>query len=811
MANFVDFVLDLETTGKRAWHGVRGKVAPPRITQFALIKLDPTDPTKFKPLIGGPAGHGWTDIIGPLIEKYKPLSAEKLPPAFWRELTMYDPSVRIHGSILNTQVKRHVQAYIDQGASGVNSFKSPAEYIKIFKTEVQKEINRGNAVRINAYSKGFDISEIINESRRTGADPHADFMDWLTRHVDAGRKGKPGIVLRGVEENIHRGMFELMLEDEKVLPRFASSQYFQQAAEAGLESVGIEATTPHHALREFMTDLKKLKMKGSNAKEVLQGLPAEIQSKMSAIKNYDDFTAFYAWMGENPAAAKKVLGHYNKKAAQTHGADMVRHVRTMGFEYISGWRQDQIAKILKLGAIQHEAFRDTIDSAKIMLHTSNPQIAKEIAKEVLTNEQVIAGDVGEKYVRYLEEHVVAGLGNRPSVKALTKVAYSKPRAVPRAVASRLARSPLTLPIMAAAGGLILADQLRKNGEPERVTKGMREMMEGKIEGLRKAVGQWDSAPQGIRPSFMNFSIDSAFHSGRWDDVWGHGTYKGVPMAPSVYHYRQRMALNPELAYDEAMRRASSERPPVFGPTKEEINNQQIDLSDYIYELKDADTILLRKAWLKTNIPLIGPVISFVQKHLMNLTRSITGYQGGFSVRVAGLDAPEVDHPNFTGGENWTGGQAFGARSTAMMEELMRGDLTDMITGGRATHIQLKSGQTLGRYVGSVYAGGFDVGAELVRRGGAIALSAGGQESPYGPMEAVAVSGGRGMWQHPEYAGIVEAKRRGIRPIMSHLQKPTEIGRSLQAAATHSLMVYAMNPQMSGIRDQQSQNLYVRGY
>jgi endonuclease YncB( thermonuclease family) len=361
--------------------------------------------------------------------------------------------------------------------------------------------------------------------------------------------------------------------------------------------------------------------------------------------------------------------------------------------------------------------------------------------------------------------------------------------------------------MAAAGGFILGEQLIQNATPVPRVRAIKEEIKGKIEGLRRATSQWDQFG-GILPSRMPFANQSAFGSGRWDSVWASGQYKGVPIDPSIYYQRMHLNMNPQLAYQEEMSKAGVDVA-MSGPDREELSNRMIDISDYIYELKDADTILLRKAWLNQNIPLVGPLLGAIQKHVMNLSKTLTGQEGGFHVRIAGIDAPEVATPEF--GDNLLGAQPGGEEATEKLRALMEGSPLQQIFGGRATHIKLMPGRTFGRYVGVPMAGGKDIAGELVREGGAIALSVGGQESPYFGQERLAAGYGIGMWQYPEYQGILEARRRGIRPIMSHLQKRTHLGRSLQTAATSSLMAYAANPQMHGVRDQYAQNLYVRGF
>ena len=810
MANFVDRVLDVETSGLLSQHSTRAKIAPPHITQFGYIAINPGDPTKYKPLLGQGPGGGYTDRLGPIIDKYKPLSPDKIPPAMWREIAAkggYDPSVLQKGSVLNDQVRRHVQTYIDAKASGnIGAFRSASEYIAFIKNDIQHQINIGNTVRLHAQNKGFDVTMMMEELRGENPKEHRAFVDWIRRNMDSAKKGNPGLVLRGIEENIHEAMFNVMMKDSTVMPRFATSGYFEKAAQAGLKTVGIEASSPHYALRTFVDDIVAIQA-GGDPDQILKGLPANLRKEVAAVKDYSSFAALQEKMFFGEVDERLVMGHFNAKAAAKHGQSMGSHVKSLGLQHVSGWKQDDIMKLLKSGKASHAALQDAMDAWANHLATTDPKAAQKLAMTILTDESLINERFASKYAQYLQDHAQAGLSKQPAVNALMKIAHTKAKSIPRAAASRLARSPLTLPIVAAAGGLILADHLSAHGEIQRVTKGMSQMMAGKLEGLRKSVGQWDNTA-GINTSYMNFNIESDFGSGRWDQVWGEGSYKGVPIDPFIYQQRQLLAMSPEIAQEEAMQNLRSSAPTPYGPTRQELADQRLDLSNYIYELEDADSIILHKAWLNTKVPVVGPVIGFLQKHLMNLVRTVSGQEMGFQVRVSGLDAPEVEHDY---GANWTGSQRFGEEATGLMDQLMGGSAMQRLMGGRATHIKLLPGETYGRYIGIPYAAGSDIGAELVRGGGAIALSMKGSPSPYEGMEQVATSRGEGMWQYPEYAAIPEARRRNIRPIMSHLQKRTIMSSSLEAAATRSLMTYAMNPQMHGVRDQQAQNLYSRGY
>lgn len=794
--SFVDYVLDLETTGKRGWHGIREKFNPPRVTQIGMIRMDPLKAKAPKVILGGGPGGGWTNLIAPLIEKYQPQSELKLPPQFWRELASYDPSVTVKGSVLHDQVRAHVREYLTLRKTGkTGEMKSAADYIRVFQRTIQKDIDAGNTVRLNAYNKGFDLDQMVHEMNRAPGDEGAQFMKWLDDNVAKGR-----IELKGVEENVHRGMFDVMMADEKVTPRFASSKYFDKARQAGLKTVGLEATTPHYALREMINDLRAIKG-GQPAKQVLQGLPAEVQSQLKSVRNYDDFVKFSKYLTENPEAKRVLMGHYKGRVSQKFGVDMAKHVREMGFEYLSGWRQEVTANLLGLGKVKHTALADVYTSRDIIGLMSIAKTRERVAREIMTNEALILQEVNVKYGRYLEEgaHAVTRTGQT----ALRNIAH-RSRIAPPAGLSRLARSPLTLPLVAAAGGLIIGDQLMRNSTPQRQVNAMRDQMEGKIQAIRSATSQWDQQ-HGIRPSIMQFANQSIFGSGR-HGAWDNGSYRGVPIHGDIEYLRQEYALHPSWQWQEAMSQAGADYSKAYGPTKEEMANQAIDLSDYIYELKDADTLLLRKAWLNQNIPLVGPAVGFLQRHIQNLAKTMTGQDFGFTLRVDNVDAPETGHG---GGYYIPGVQKGGDEATDIMDRVMRGStIQQALFGGRATHIQLRPMGKYGRYVGTPMAGGQDLAGELVRRGGAISSA---MDGSYLADERLAQASGGGIWKYPEYQAVPMARARGIRPAFSPLKRYSALGRSIDAQAMYSLMVYAQNPQLHGVRDQHAQNINVRSY
>ena len=792
---FVDRVLDVETSRKRSFHGV-GDVSSLRITQFGYF-----DPANKKLIIGGGPGKGWTDLIAPLVDKHKPMSEMNLPSAFWKELAMYNPSVAEEGSFLNAQVRDHVREYLALKQTGQHGeMKSAVEYINMVRNDIQNQIDLGNSVRLSAYNKDFDINAMMNEMFRASPKEGRDFMNWMKGHERAGR-----LQVVGIEEPIQDAMFDIMMKEKDVMPRYASSKYFQKAQQAGLKTVGLEATNPHYALRTMIDDIKAIQS-GTPIKQVLQGMPKDIQAEFAKIKDAKDYRKFYEWVENRPGGEKTVGAFYRAKAAKKYGVKVAKHVVSPSTKMVSGYRHDLVAELLGGQAGTHRGPEDVVAEweTKVSLGGSKSKAARSIARTVMTDEGYIAKEAGVKYGKYLEESGKNAL-KTGSVRELLTVA-PRTRIVPPAALSRLARSPNTLPLLAAAGGLLIANQIAKSVYIPPMIEGMREEMEGRIEGLRKSMGQWDNQ-SGIEASDMPFANVSDFGSGR-RGAWEAGSYKGVDFSPTHAYYSQQWALNPDWQYEVAKEDARL-KVSAWGPTREELNNRRLEMSDYIYEVEDADTLIMRKAWISQNIPILGPAMGALQSAIQNSAKLLTGQDFGFKVRVEGVDAPEIAHPNE--GPNYIpGSQPGSSEANQMMERIMGGgSVQRLLFGSRATHINISGLDVYGRTLGTPYAGASNLAGELVQSGGAVATSL--RDNTFLAQENIARSSGRGLWKHPMYQAVPAARKRGIYPSIGPVMRYSRLTESLDAAAMQSLMTYARNPQMHGVRDQHAQGLYTRGY
>ena len=787
-----DRVLDIESSRKRSFHAV-GSPSALRITQIGYY-----DPANKILLVGGGPGKGWTNFIVPLIEKHNIISEMKIPDAFWQEVAMYNASVSLDEKFLNVQIKAHIREYLALKKTGQQGeMKSAAEYIRFIQSDIQTKIDKGIGIRLNAYNKNFDINGIINEMFIASPQEGKQFTNWMQGQIKAGN-----LVTHGIEEPIQDAMFDIMLKEDDVVPRYASSKYFQKAQQAGLKTVGIEATQPHYALREIINDIRKMQA-GTPVEDILPNMPADIQKEFAKIKTAKDYRAFWAYVDKRPGGRALTLGHYKKIVSKKHGVEVGKHISTLEFSHVSGYRHELAAEFFGAPAPPHRGPGDTIAEWQTKIDLDRPANARSFARTIMTDEAYIAKEAGVKYGKYLEETGPAVTAN--PVRELLTVAR-KPRITPPAALSRLARSPNTLPLLAVAGGLLVANEIAKKTHVPPTIKEMREEMEGRIEGLRKSVSQWDRQ-SGILTSDMPFANWSDFGSGR-KSAWEVGSYKGVQFSPDQAYHAQQWALHPEWQYEVAMDEAKI-KVSRWGPSQEELANRRLEMSDYIYEVEDADTILMRKAWINQNIPIVGPAVGMLQSAIQNAAKTLTGQDFGFEVRVEGVDAPEIAHPGY--GPNYLpGSQPGGEEATKMMRRIMGGgSIQHALFGSRATHINIGGLDVYGRTLGTPYAGGSNLAGELVQSGGAVATSL--RDNTFLAQENIARSSGRGLWKHPMYQAVPEARKRGIYPSIGPVMRYSRLTQSLDAAAMRSLMTYAQNPQMHGVRDQHAQGLYTRGY
>jgi endonuclease YncB( thermonuclease family) len=157
-----------------------------------------------------------------------------------------------------------------------------------------------------------------------------------------------------------------------------------------------------------------------------------------------------------------------------------------------------------------------------------------------------------------------------------------------------------------------------------------------------------------------------------------------------------------------------------GKNLKEINLSQ---SDYEFDAEDADTINIRR------------------KGFINSVKSFMGFGEEYAVRIAGVDAPEIQHGDKQG-------QPWGEMAQQMA--------ADILSKGDVTLIYDPDENTYGRSLGTLMVDGKNYSHELVKHGAASFLPFGKAEDSmiaFEGLEAVedrAHAAGRGMWSTPYF-------------------------------------------------------------
>ena len=165
--------------------------------------------------------------------------------------------------------------------------------------------------------------------------------------------------------------------------------------------------------------------------------------------------------------------------------------------------------------------------------------------------------------------------------------------------------------------------------------------------------------------------------------------------------------------------------------------KEVDLSKFRVEVEDADTLTLHRLGRKS-----------------------------ISIRMAGIDAPEVSHK----GESYAaykkpGSMPYGEEATQRLKELVsQGDLSLVIQDGE---------QTYGRYIGAVFSGKQNLNLQLVQEGMVAALPYGSQseslesQKAFGIAEKYAFNSGSGMWSQPYYKEFYYSDRATFNSLVSY--------------------------------------------
>lgn len=791
----ITFLFDVEGTGKDRFLRVRPETKPPRVTQAALFRMEGGGTRAGKMLIGGDASQGWTDLLTQLVERYGIDSPEKLPPDFWRELSMYDPSVRVEGSLLNRQVRDHVAMIVHMRSLG-QKLPSGADLMEEVSNHVRSAVSEaraaGGKVHFAAYSRRYDLGMMFRELAQK--DPATA---WMVRE-EWKEWSKEGVLsLTAAEENVHRAMFEKMLRDPKAVPVFSKGPAFDVAIDQGLTSA--EITLEKHAAGDFakrslMDDIIALSRGGD-----VKGMPAAVRRLLEPVANaegdarWEAFKEFQREVSASPLEQDLLRGYYANRAAEKVGKEALSHAYTpWSMEYMLGWKQEsvaaELAKILTergeavpeaLGEVAHRAGSDVLEEAEIMRLLERPELRDALGERILSPEYQL-GQVQQRFGKFAEEKAALRGGLGIAAEAVTPLAEG---------ASLLSRMGRYAPQIAVAAGVVTAGLAIRDLYRARDNREAGSRIAAGIQALRTPVTPWD-AISGIRASELPGANQSDFGSGRRNGPV-------FAMTPEAYQ-AQLWYEDPSNRAYLAESRAWSEIPRGWSRlSDEEVSRGKVDLSQYVAIVEDADTLSLHRAWLNRSVPLLGPAVGEMQKAMLLASKTLTGVDAGVEVRVHGIDAPETPHSE---DRDIISGQPMADWSTRQMARLMEG----------ATSIRLMPGETYGRYIGAPMAGGRDISRDLVRMGGAVALSIGSSQSPYKAEEDLAWRTGAGIHSDPYFKGYMSLKRRtGTAPPLNQLVRRSRLATSREAnEALASAMLFA-NHQRASIRDTYAQNAFVQ--
>ena len=203
-----------------------------------------------------------------------------------------------------------------------------------------------------------------------------------------------------------------------------------------------------------------------------------------------------------------------------------------------------------------------------------------------------------------------------------------------------------------------------------------------------------------------------------------------------------------------------------GTTSKRLMQVNLARGNWKISADDADTITIKRGGIR------GAV------------RSFFGLNKGYSVRLAGIDSPEVSH----GGKV---AQPHADASTKVLQQI----LAD--SGGNLNLLYDPTQSTYGRSLGILYAGKTNINYELVKRGAAAYLPYGKREDAiinYGQLhglEKVAAAQQQGMWAEPwakAYRDISE--RSGNRVTFNTFTNNSKVAQNISLMNTLSFMEQA---------------------
>lgn len=240
------------------------------------------------------------------------------------------------------------------------------------------------------------------------------------------------------------------------------------------------------------------------------------------------------------------------------------------------------------------------------------------------------------------------------------------------------------------------------------------------------------------------------------------------------------------------------------------NLKSINLSDgWNVSAEDADTINIQRSGM------------------LNSIKSFFGMNESYSIRLAGVDAPEISHGNKV--LNWFNSllpgnkdkeaQPYGDEATARLKELIKTKNLELV---------YRAGDTsYGRSMGVLLEQGKDINLQMVREGSVAHLPYGEAKdamvdySVYKKTEEKAYEMNKGLWSTPWAQAIYLGTQKGIRPTFSTLASLNKVAESadlmsLYSMASHAQRVgevdsdimnsIALNPSLKGFKDRVNNNI-----
>ncbi len=794
------FVWDLEASDL-LHGGHRPKGNPPSITQFAMRKYEHVGgdviQSASEVVIGGGKHRGYTNILEKYITRFNVVTHNNIPDQFFKQLVadgIYGPSVLTESqfSPLNKQVRNHVKHLLQADGPAP----TVADYMFEMKKAINAELDKGKTVNLLNWNKHIDTQMLVHDLGRQDPALRDEFVDWLT-----GAEEK-GLRIRGGETGIHEAMFEDMMKNKDYVPHFADLKKIEQAHYAGkpIDKMGMEIMQDHHALRAYVNDIKQVALGEKAASEVWKDLPEETQSILRQYEGAGEKRAFEVFQAvdetfsKNIHAKSEILQHYTRVVRKNSGEAVAAQVSNLSFTHTGGiWGMDSVRDIRGEAAeAAHDALQDTDDAFRYHREYTLSETAKDArttfmntaktTKHKVAQAQIRAGKFGEEMGGAITS-AVDDVGAK-----LTKQSLKGGSVVTKAL-GRLSRKKWFGPAIAAAGALMVGTRLHRSIAKQSAENDIPWQMEDRIQALRAPNTQFMTL-HGIMPSKYPGANISSFGSGR---DFSHQLYNEQQFEhPNVGMARQLFARE-DVQRAIAWRNAQKKGPVGhFSPV--EARSGLIDLSEYLMEVTDADTIALRRAWLDRDIPVLGPMLHSIQSMVYSGVETFGGREvlnaltSQVNVRLSGIDAPETDR-----GSQYSIPQPGGVAAKQVAIEALRE--TDFLK------LDTSQGMSYGRYVATPMANdGKDISRMIVAKGGAMAVS-----NRYQGAEEMAMSAGQGIWREPFFWGMAEAKKRGLPIAFSQMSRIESVSTKLDIATAYSAGAWAHwgRSHYAGYRDQRA--------